>query len=343
MGAIAIYNSGLVTGVGMSAPASCAAIRAGITGFVETRFHFGGEWLQGCPVPLVDSWRGADKLRHMVTTAIEECLAENKDNLSDYPLLLCVAEQDRPGRFADLDDGLLSAVATDLGQTLHPDSRLYTTGRIGGVQALDHARQMIAAGAPACVIAGVDTYLVAETLTALNNGNRLATAENSNGFIPGEAAAAVLVGPVKRRQEPQLLCIGVGFGVEPAPLGSGEPLRAEGLVTAIRAAFGDGRCDYTDLDFRLTDNSGEAYGFKEGALALGRTLRNRKKELDIWHPGDCLGEVGAAMAPILMAVMMAATTKGYAPGPAALCQVSGDGAERAAWILRRQHPTREGI
>jgi 3-oxoacyl-[acyl-carrier-protein] synthase-1 len=338
LGAIAIYSSGMVTGVGLNAPASCAAIRVGITGFVETRFMFAGEWLQGCPVPLAEEWRGVEKLRRMVVTAIEECMAGSAPlTLDRCPLLLCVAEKDRPGRFAGLDDSFLRAVAEDLEQVLHPDSRLFAAGRIGGVQALDYARQLIADGAPGCVVAGSDTYLVAGTLTANNEKRRLVTEENSNGFIPGEAAAAITVGPVRRQEESQLLCLGIGFGEEPAPWYSDEPLRADGLVQAIKAAFADGRCSYADVEFRLTDNNGEAFGFKDSALAMTRTLRDRKEEFDIWHPVDCVGEVGAAVVPLLLGVMQSATTKGYAPGPGALCHVSGDGTERAAFVLRHRN------
>jgi 3-oxoacyl-[acyl-carrier-protein] synthase-1 len=130
------------------------------------------------------------------------------------------------------------------------------------------------------------------------------------------------------------MCVGIGFGTEPAPLDSGEPLRAEGLTAAIKAAFADGRCSEADVDFRLTDNNGETYGFKESALAVARVFRETKEEFDIWHPADCIGEVGAAILPILVGIMQAAVTRDYAPGPGVLCHVSGTGQQRGAMILR---------
>ncbi len=45
MSAVEILRTGMVTGVGLSAPAACAAIRCGIAAFEETRFMFDGEWL----------------------------------------------------------------------------------------------------------------------------------------------------------------------------------------------------------------------------------------------------------------------------------------------------------
>jgi hypothetical protein len=97
-----IMASGMVTGVGLNMPASCAAIRCSITNFVETRFmDQGGEWIIGCPVPLAEPWRGRAKLVQLVIPAIRECLQEcAATKTEDIALLLCVAETTRPGRFS---------------------------------------------------------------------------------------------------------------------------------------------------------------------------------------------------------------------------------------------------
>src|SRR5579862_1434381 len=96
---ITIANSGLVTSVGLSAPAACAAIRAAITNHTETAFLIDGEWLIGAQVPLEQAWRGLTKLRRMLELAIAECL-EPFGTVAPrtLPLLLCVAEASRPGR-----------------------------------------------------------------------------------------------------------------------------------------------------------------------------------------------------------------------------------------------------
>ena len=49
----------------------------------------------------------------------------------------------------------------------------------------------------------------------------------------------------------------IGFGREAAHIDSGEPLRAEGLSLAIKAALTDAGCAMHDMDFRITDLSGE--------------------------------------------------------------------------------------
>jgi 3-oxoacyl-[acyl-carrier-protein] synthase I len=72
---LAILATGMVTGVGLTAPAACAAIRCAIDNFQETRFmDAGGEWMLGCEVPLEQPWRGRTKLVKMLAMALQECL-----------------------------------------------------------------------------------------------------------------------------------------------------------------------------------------------------------------------------------------------------------------------------
>ncbi|MFT0708815.1 hypothetical protein ACDX39_09850, partial [Pseudomonas aeruginosa] len=56
---LSIVASGMVSAVGLSAPASCAAIRCALDNFQETRFiDQGGEWLLAASVPLEQPWGG---------------------------------------------------------------------------------------------------------------------------------------------------------------------------------------------------------------------------------------------------------------------------------------------
>src|SRR5215472_3763835 len=131
---IAILASGMVTGVGLDAPSSCAAIRCAIDNFSETRFmDKGGEWIIGSQVPLEQPWRGLSKLVHMVTPAIRECLAcAGSMRPEQIPLLLCVAEESRPGRLQGLDDELLTSLLAELGARFHRRSCVIPRGRVAG-------------------------------------------------------------------------------------------------------------------------------------------------------------------------------------------------------------------
>jgi 3-oxoacyl-[acyl-carrier-protein] synthase I len=333
---LSILASGMVTGVGLNAPSSCAAIRCAIDNFSETRFmDNGGEWIIGSQVPLEQPWRGLPKLVHMAAPAIRECLVNIGNAKPEMiPLLLCVAEKERPGRLQGLDDQLFHDIEAELGVRFHPRSGVIARGRVAGALALAEARQLIyEERVPLCIIAGADSFLVAATLSAYQEKDRLLTSKNSNGFIPGEAGAAVLVGLPGRSPGPELHCLGLGAGREKATIDSEEPMRADGLVAAFRAAFADAGRTIDDLDFRITDSNGEQYWFKEAALALTRTIRVIKFGFDIWHPADCIGEVGAAIGPCALGVALAATRKRYAVGPGLLCHFGADDGERLALVF----------
>ena len=334
---VTVYATGMVCGVGLNAKAACAAIRAGINNFQETRFmDSSGEWIMGCEVPLEQPWRGRTKLVKMAAMAISECLADPNAQAdpAKTPLLLCVAEAERPGRLAGLDDELFHEIQDELGFRFQEKSAVIPQGRVAGAVALYQARKLIhEQGIKRALIAGTDSLLVGPTLMAFQERDCLLTSQNSNGFIPGEAAAAIVVGAPLKDDKPRLHCRGMGFGVEKATVESEIPLRAEGLSTAIKGAVTDAGCTLGATDFRITDLSGEQYYFKEAALALGRTLRERKEFYDIWHPADCIGEIGASIGPASVIALNDALKKDYAPGPKILNHSGSDNGKRAALIM----------
>ena len=329
-----IDATGMVTGVGLDAASSCAAIRCGITGFEETKFMFGGDWLVGCEVPSEDRLLGREKLLWMVSSAIRECFSGKSSALDDVPLLVCLSDSSRPGSVAGPDREFLKDLGELLGRHLHPSSRVFAKGKMGGIHALDHARVLLGKEVRSCIIAGVDTHLDPRNLDALDRAGRLHTEQTTHGLSPGEAAGAVILSAYPANNA--LICHGIGWGREEAVVESGKPLRADGLAGAIRAAFADSGFGFERVDFRLTDLSGEPYFFKEAALAALRTMRVLKREFDIWHPADCIGDVGAATVPILLGVALTAMRKGYAPGAGVLCHLSNDDSQRAALTLLYQ-------
>jgi 3-oxoacyl-[acyl-carrier-protein] synthase-1 len=160
---------------------------------------------------------------------------------------------------------------------------------------------------------------------------RLLTAENSNGFMAGEGAGALLVRAPG--SGPDLLCTGVGLGSEQAHIDSEVPLRADGLTKAITTALAQAGLQMGDMDLRITDLSGEQYYFKEAALALARTLRTHKEEFPIWHPAECIGEQGATAGAAVVALADCAFRKAYAGGARVLAHMANDAGQRAALTL----------
>jgi 3-oxoacyl-[acyl-carrier-protein] synthase-1 len=328
----------MVTGVGLTSAATCAAIRCRINRFVETRFiDLAGEWIIGSPAELDRPWQGLSKLVRLAASAVGECVNSIEGvPVEDVPLLLCLAERERPGR---LDGRLIEAVSRELRVRFHPRSAELSGGRVAGAEALVLARQIMdAEGLPLCLVAGVDSFLSAPTLRAYEEKFRLLTADNSDGFIPGEAGAALLLGREGVTRGHELVILGVGFGREQATVDSEEPLRADGLTQAIKTACADSGQTLDETDYRITDLNGEQYGFKEAALAFSRIVRKLKPTYEVWHPADCIGEVGAAIVPCVLGVALAACHKGYAPGKGVLCHFGNDDGARAAMILNYHGP-----
>jgi len=334
---IALLATGLVTSVGLSAAASCAAIRAKLANPGETLFiDSAGEWIVGHSVPLERPWSGRTKLVKMAVRAIEQALEGiAREEWGAIPLLLCVAEPERPGRIEGLDVEVFASIQSELGVKFAADSQVIAQGRVSVVTALSLARSLLGRFAVSRVlIAATDSLLCGPTLGAYERADRLLTSRNSNGFLPGEGGGALLVGSDTGSRPRELLVCGAGFASEAATVDADAPLRGEGLALAIREALQDAGCGLEAVDFRVADISGEQYYAKEAALAMLRLLRVRKEEFDIWHPAECIGEAGAVAGLAALVVAEAACRKAYAPGPGVLCHMANDAGERAALVLR---------
>jgi 3-oxoacyl-[acyl-carrier-protein] synthase I len=332
---ISIAHVGLVTSVGLTTATTCAALRAKVTNPTPTRFMgVDGEWITAHQVDLGDESTGLEKIVAMAKLAIVECLEQLPVAPQQTPLLLCIPDAERPGRLDGLDRHTFGALSKALGVTFHPRlSGVLAGGRTGVLLALDHARRLLAEeDVPQVLIAASDSLIVWHTLTVYGDQGRLLSEHNSNGFIPGEAAGAIVVSRPHDGAD-ELLCMGIGHGVEPSPFGSGEPLRAEGMTSAIKAALQDSGCEMHQLDFRITDISGEQYFFREAALAFARTVRQPKEEFDLWHPAEGIGETGAAAGAAMIGWGLMACRKGYARGRRILLHCSDDGRGRAAAVM----------
>jgi 3-oxoacyl-[acyl-carrier-protein] synthase-1 len=336
---IALLACGLVTSVGMSAAASCAALRVAMANPSET------ELINAQPepfvvhrVPLAKPWQGLPRLARMAALAADEALAEvPQAHRGQIPLLLCVAEAARVGRVAELEERLPAALGAALGCSF-TTVRTIPQGRVGVAVALHASRTLIRQDPHTRVlVVAVDSLLSATTLAYYAARDRLLADVNSNGFIAGEGAGALLLG-APGSAALQTICAGIGFGKEEAHIESTLPLRGDGLTAALRGGLAEADCALHEMDYRITDLSGEQYGFKEANLGVVRLLRAHKGEFDLWHPAESTGETGAAAGAVMVALADAAARGGYARGPRTLLHMGNDSGERAALVLRYGAP-----
>ena len=128
----------------------------------------------------------------------------------------------------------------------------------------------------------------------------------------------------------------LGFATEPATIESEEPLRADGLTQAISAALAEAGIDIADLDFRITDVSGEQYAFKEASPgALPPAARPQGRSSTSGTRPTASARSAPRPCPACWAWRCYAARKHYAPGPAVLGHLGNDDGKRAAIIMHR--------
>lgn len=333
----------LVCSVGLDAQSAFAAMRAGISQFEELPYCIkDGEPIVGAVVPGLDSeFHRPERQLELLAMAVSQSIDALPQGArpEEIPLLVCLSEPNRPGAIGAFARSIIGALERKLKISFHPErSGAIAKGHTAGFRAMRAARRLLQdREIPACLVCGVDSFLNARSLQWLNRQWRLKTEENSDGVIPGEAAAAVLVTrtPVGSTQAGTRVT-GLGFAREEATISSDEPMLGLGLTDAVRCALAEARHQIHEFDFRISDVAGESYAFRELSLALSRLIRVRREDYPIWHAADSVGDVGAASGILQLSLAENAFTKGYAPGRRVLCHSAAVNGDRAAAAIEFQ-------
>jgi 3-oxoacyl-[acyl-carrier-protein] synthase-1 len=341
--ALQVVGAGATTSVGLTLAASAAAIRAAVDNFQETRFldRF-GEPLLGASIPLTlpgdtDGSRtgGSERFGLAMAMAIEECLqVVNLPLPASVPLLL-LGDDTRMGPMLETAYATHRHCAHFFAQPERLHMQAFTGGESSCVAALAAAREFIANGAPYVLIAAVDSWLnVPDVHYGLVHGRLLSTSQSA-GFIPGEAAAAILVSAeTPASQGSALLVRGLGLAEEPATLLGDEPCSGKGLAQAIARALHDGGLQAHEMHARLSDAAGEEYFFDEAAYAWARVLRHALPAgYDYLQPATRTGHVGAAFGPLLIGYLWQLARVNRLCGPNALVHLSSTQPLRGALVL----------
>lgn len=346
---LSVVGYGMWTAAGHDGPSSVAAMRAGVSGAEAANLwdFTAGENLNAFRVRAHQWWEGPTFLPDLALPVIEECRAQVgslapaslRRKASEIPILLAVAPKHRPDRADGLESMLMDALAEKLGRPLPPGSGVIPAGRVALPHLLERCR---GAGAPLCILIGVESLLRQSIAAHYIERGRLLCGNNSSGFILGEAAAGLLVAPTGAVDGPELRILGIGAGTEPSRDGGSKdaPVRAEGLIAAMRAALQMTGGAFHDINLLMADLNGEHFKFKESVLAATRldrlppdgVSRRPRQHIEHWNVVETIGEVGAALLPAAMGWAFEACRSGFLPPRRILFHAGEDDGARVALI-----------
>lgn len=369
MSALAITGIGAVTPVGLSAPASAAAFRAGIARLgpimsSEVDGPAGGtlpavggrvplEWFDGGPK--VEEWPGHERFEHpfpppehlliedgvdrllrlAVPAAVESWRSRRQGQppLRNWGLFVGISAEEPP----DTGRRLASAITAAVEHVAPTIVDIVAEGRAAGLAAVHRAAAAIASGKiTGALVGGVDSLLrpsVHERL--LTAGLLKDPSSNPHGILPGEAAAFMVIEADPGGTQTVVL-YGTATAEEPTA-GTDEPNQGRGLANAIRAARAMAPLPYVPL--MICDLNGDRYRALEWGLVFPRSLGDLPWRYDLlncgqfWHPADCIGDTGAASGLVNCLWAVEALRKGYAGTERVLVWGASEGRLRAAAVL----------
>lgn len=343
-----ILAIGMTTPVGLTAGATAAAVRAGISRVQESPIQdkrlrplrtgfLAEEYLP----PLAKELRLAGgelraRYRRMLRLATR-ALGEASCDSEASPLFLALPEPSN-GEADSFGTTFLRHLSVQAGVELDlPQSRVFRQGRAGGLVAMASACQALRSGRVRTVlVGGVDTYLDLKLLVDLDTEGRLLVEGAFDGFIPGEGAAFLLLGSPRearcQNRVPLAQLLGVGVGKEEGHLYSEAPYRGEGLAQAFQQLFATMPADTPRTRTVYASFNGENFWVKEWGVAQLRHSQRFEEQLRVDHPVEFMGDSGAALGTTLSGLAALGLYKGYRQGPV-LVWSSSDREARGAVLL----------
>lgn len=280
-------------------------------------------------------------LLQLASSPLTEALA-GYSGREPIPLLLAT-----PETYADCPqqcpDDFIEYLAEQTGTPLcHKRSRLLPRGRAGGLEALELAASYLFEGNfDEVLIGGVDSYQNPDLLRMLLEQKRIAGIDAADGFTPGEGAGFIRLTRHKERalnaDTAATAIYAPGFGLEAGHLYSDEAYLGEGLSAAVTAA--SRAVEGLPMPQLFLSANGERYWAKEVGTALTRNRKAFSEDVQVHHPAEFYGDLGAATAPVLIALAAHQQVATRQQSPTLVCCSSDHTARAAVAVLTQQNPS----
>ncbi|MBI9089321.1 MAG: hypothetical protein JEZ12_08895 [Desulfobacterium sp.] len=349
---VCIVGIGGQTPVGLSAPVSAASVRGAISRIGDHPYMVDGAGnpMSVAMVPgILDDLTIQDRLYELALPAIKDALeplSGKAPGIETIPMFLGMPAP-RPGLQKEHYGVVADRIKEnqDLPRSLSQIS-LFPHGHSAGLMAMEYGwRQILQGAMDFCLIGGVDSYMIPETLEWLDSEEQLMSEENRSGFPPGEGAGFCLLAsePMVLKWNLDVLArvVAVATAEEENRIKTKTICIGTGLTQAISQATGVLKLPEEKIDFTICDMNGERYRTEELVFTLLRTQAAFVSHHDFLTPVDCWGDVGAASGPLFANLAVQSGLRGYAKGPRTLLWTSSEGGQRSAAILYGpSHPTK---
>lgn len=337
MSAVDVAGVGAVTSLGLTAPQSCAAFRAGIRGLNDV-FHplLPAEPVIGGRVPASLDLRRtySEWLVSLSVRAIAEALKDFQ-YVDETVLLVNMREDIRnhPELTESAVDTILAEIQQKLGVRFLA-AQSVRGGRAGALLALQQAREILMSGtAKYCCVGGVDSLVNDHDIQYFRRKFRLKDAGQPWGLMPSEGAGFVLLTPLDGGIPPLARIRGIGISRVASLEEDAEASNGVGLRAAFEAALRDAGVNESDIEFTITDQNGERLRSIEYVIAETRTFRSIRERMPNWSFCQSAGDTWSAAGAMSIILATIAYQRGYAPGQLAICSGSSDDGTRAACVI----------
>lgn len=347
---LALYAPGAVCALGTDPVEISVAVRAGCRRF-ERDPQFPGR-RDGAPITLsrlaliddtLSPWERIVALGRNAAGQAMGQWAEQQRAKGQAPLpvpVLISMPPARPGLSDETVGIAAGAILSALPLACPARSGYAQHGHDGFLIVLEMARKLLVGGqADCCIVGGVDSAADIDYLHWLEAQNRLKSSRQPFGLMPGEGAAfcavrlASSLTPGMAATAPLAFVSTLDTRDEPQPWYTGEASMGSGLTRAIGACLPEGQV----AEVCYADLNGESWRSTEWDFAYLRNGRAFGHPLDLRHPAESWGDIGAASAALMTVfAMMEFSDEDSDHRTALICASSDTQPSRSACLLAHE-------